>query len=372
MKVPFNDLRSLHDSMRAELDSAISRVVDHSGYILGPEVTTFEHDWAEYCGTRYAVGVGSGTDALQLSLRTFGYETGDEVITAANSFIASAEAITHAGLTPVLVDCDPVHGLIDPEAVTAAITPRTRAIMPVHLYGQPAPWDELTKIAEKHGLDLIEDAAQAHGATLADGRRVGSLGRAAGFSFYPGKNLGALGDGGAVTTSDEEVQKRLCLLRNWGSTVKYRHEVIGFNSRLDTIQAAILGVKLRQLELGNQRRQDLARQYRDHLGDTTEIRLPGAAPWTGNHVYHLFVVTLISTERQTLIDQLMTDGIQTVIHYPVPIHMQPAYAGLGYSEGDFPQAESRAKRTLSLPLFPTMNDGQCEYVAGCLRERLRS
>ena len=370
MNVPFNDLTAYHRTLQPSLDAAINRVIGHSGFILGPEVAQFEQAWANFCNTTAAVGVGSGTDALQLTLRALDYEPGSEVITAANSFIASAEAITHAGLQPVLADCDPVHGLIDPDAVLAAITPRSRAIMAVHLYGQPAPWDELKSIAEKHGLDLIEDAAQAHGATLADGRRVGSLGRAAGFSFYPGKNLGALGDGGAVTTDDARLVDQLRLLRNWGSTVKYRHDLIGFNSRLDTLQAAALSVKLEHLDPANARRNELADRYRQSLQDTPGLELPVPAPWTGRHVYHLFVVQLPSDRRDDIARGLQADGIQTVVHYPVPIHRQPAYSNLGYAVGRFPRAEQRATRILSLPLFPTMTNVQCDCVADRLRTRL--
>ena len=372
MNVPFADLTALHAGLRTEIDAAMERVLTHSRFILGPEVAEFEATWARRCGAKHGIGVGSGTDALQFAMRALDYGPADEVITVANSFIASAEAITHAGCKVVLVDCDPEHLLINPTAVEAAITPRTRAILPVHLYGQPAPWPALEAIAARHGLDLIEDAAQAHGATLADGRPVGSLGRAAGFSFYPGKNLGALGDGGMITTNDAALAERTRILRNWGSIVKYRHELVGFNSRLDTLQAAVLLAKAPQLDAWNAHRATLADHYRARLAECPGLRIVPVAPWTGRHVYHLFVVEILTHDRDRIAADLAAAGIETVIHYPVPIHRQPAYQYLSYAAGTCPVAEQAARRVLSLPLFPGMTIDQADAVCTALRRALET
>jgi len=369
-KVPFQNLPLQISRQRAEIDAAVGRVVTHGQFILGPEVAEFESLWAEFCEAPYAVGVGSGTDALHLILRALGIGAGDEVITVANSFIATAEAISYSGAKPVLVDCCLDNYLMDPVAVAAAITPRTRAIIPVHLYGQPANIDALAALANKHGLALVEDAAQAHGATLADGRRCGMLGTAAAFSFYPGKNLGAFGDAGAMTTGDEALAQQLRLLRNWGSVVKYHHEVQGFNSRLDTLQAAILKVKLAQLAQWNDQRRTAATWYREALANCPGLVLPAVAPWTGLHAYHLFVVRLTESDRDRIARQLAESGVQTVVHYPVPIHRQKAYADLGYSTGTFPAAETAARQILSLPMFPEIT--RVEHVAGALRQALTS
>ena len=371
-KVPFQNLPLQISRQRTEIDAAIGRVVTHGQFILGPEVAEFERQWADFCGAPYAVGVGSGTDALHLILRALGIGAGDEVITVANSFIATAEAISYAGAKPVLVDCCLDDYLINPAAVAAAITPRTRAIIPVHLYGQPANIDALAALAKKHGLALVEDAAQAHGATLADGRRCGMLGTAAAFSFYPGKNLGAFGDAGAMTTGDEALAQQLRLLRNWGSGVKYHHEVQGFNSRLDTLHAAILTVKLGQLAQWNDQRRTAATWYRAALANCPGLVLPAVAPWTGLHAYHLFVVRLTERDRDLIARQLAESGVQTVVHYPVPIHRQKAYTDLGYSAGTFPAAETAARQILSLPMFPEITRDQVEHVAGALRHALTS
>lgn len=368
--VPFQDLPRQIRALRPELDAALDRVLLHGQFILGPEVAAFEQEWARCCQTRHAIGVGSGTDALHLILRALGIGPGDEVITVANSFIATAEAVSYAGATPVLVDCSLENYLIDPAAAAAAITPRTRAILPVHLYGQPANIDALAALAKKHGLVLIEDAAQAHGATLADGRVCGALGHAAAFSFYPGKNLGAFGDGGAVTTDDEALARQLRLLRNWGSVVKYHHEVQGYNSRLDTMQAAILGVKLRRLAAWNECRRTAAAWYREELASCTGLALPAEAPWTGLHVYHLFVVRILEHNRDEVARVLANRGVQTVVHYPVPIHLQKAYASLGQPAGAFPQAERAARSVLSLPMFPEITRDQVAQVAAALRGAL--
>ena len=370
--VPFQDLPLQIEGLREELDPAIDAVLRHGQFILGPEVTAFEEAWAAYCGTRFTIGVGSGTDALQLILRALGIGAGDEVITVTNTFIATAEAISYVGARPVLVDCTLDDYLIDPNAVDAAITSRTRAIIPVHLYGQPANMDALRAIAGRRGLAVIEDAAQAHGATLADGRCCGELGIAAGFSFYPGKNLGAFGDGGAVTTNDEAIARQLRLLRNWGSVVKYHHEVQGYNSRLDTLQAAVLGVKLRHLAAWTAQRRGVVAWYREALADIPGLVLPAEAPWTGQHVYHLFVVRLLEHSRAEILRELTARGIQALVHYPIPIHRQKAYSDLGYAEGAFPSAEKAAASVISLPLFPEMKRAQVEAVAAAVRSALHA
>lgn len=369
-KVPFQDLPLQIRTLRPELDPAIDGVLRHGQFILGPEVTAFEQAWAQFCGTKHAIGVGSGTDALQLILRALGIGPGHEVITVANSFIATAEAVSYTGATPVLVDCSLDDYLIDPVAVAAAITPRTRAILPVHLYGQPANMAALAALAHQHGLALVEDAAQAHGATLKDGRSCGALGLASAFSFYPGKNLGAFGDGGAVNTHDDGLARQLKLLRNWGSVVKYHHEIQGYNSRLDTLQAAVLGVKLRHLAAWNDHRRTAAGWYRAALADLPGLVLPVEAPWTGRHVYHLFVIRLLERNRDAVARVLAERGVQTVVHYPVPIHRQKAYAELGYAEGSFPRAEQAARTVLSLPMFPEMTPDHVALVADALRAAL--
>jgi dTDP-4-amino-4,6-dideoxygalactose transaminase len=370
LNVPFQNLPFQTRALRAELDAAIDAVLRHGQFILGPEVPAFEKNWAQFAGVAHAIGVGSGTDALQLTLRALEIGPGDEVITVANSFIATAEAISYTGAKPVLVDCDQEHHLIDVRCVAAAISPRTRAILPVHLYGQPANMDALVKLAAKHGIAVIEDAAQAHGATLRDGRRCGSLGVAAAFSFYPGKNLGAFGDAGAVTTNDEALARKLRLLRNWGSIVKYHHEVQGYNSRLDTIQAAILDVKLRHLAAWNEQRRSAAGWYRAALNNCSGLILPREAPWTGRHVYHLFVVQLVDHDRDALLQALGRSGVQAIVHYPVPIHLQKAYSTLGHRTGAFANAEAAAKSILSLPMFPEITQDQVGHVADALRSAL--
>ena len=366
-KVPFQDIPLQIRNIKPEIDAAVQAVLAHGEFILGPEVATFEREWAEYCRVPHAVGVGSGTDALHLILRALGIGPGDEVITVANTFIATAEAISYAGAKPVLADCRIEDFLLDPAAAAAAITPRTRAIIPVHLYGQPADMDALGALAQNSGLALIEDAAQAHGASLADGRVCGSLGVAAAFSYYPIKNLGAFGDGGAVTTRDEPLARQIRLLRNWGSVVKYHHEVQGFNSRLDTLQAAILSVKLRHLAAWNDARRAAAGWYRSALGGCPGVVLPAEAPWTGRHAYHLFVVRVLERDRDVVARAMAARGVQTVVHYPVPIHLQKAYADLGLRRGAFPAAEAASSSILSLPMFPEITQGQVAYVADSLR-----
>jgi dTDP-4-amino-4,6-dideoxygalactose transaminase len=326
-------------------------------FVLGEEVRFFEQEFAAFCGARHCVGVANGTDALHLIVRAMGIGPGDEVITQTNSFIATAIGISYAGATPVFVDCNPATYQMDVSKLEAAITPRTKAIIPVHLYGQPADMDAVLAVARRHGLRVIEDACQAHGATYR-GQPVGALGDAAAFSFYPGKNLGAYGDGGGITTNDEALATRLRAFRDYGQTVKYHHDFQGYNSRLDTIQAAILRVKLKRLASWNQSRQRAAAAYAKALG-RIGMEPPGQVAY-GTHIWHLYVVQVAN--RAEVQKRLADAGVATGIHYPVPIHLQKAYANLGYKRGVFPVAEAGADRILSLPMFPELTGAQVEYV----------
>jgi dTDP-4-amino-4,6-dideoxygalactose transaminase len=358
MTVPFVDLRRQYSSIKEEIDAAIARVLDETSFVLGREVEAFEAAFAEYTGARFCVGLNSGTAAIQLAVMACGLKAGDEVILPANTFFATAEGVSTAGATPVFVDADPVSYNIDVSKIEAAVTPRTRAIMPVHLYGQAAPLDEIFEMAERHNLLVIEDAAQAHG-SLYKGRRVGALGRAGCFSFYPGKNLGAYGEGGAVVTNDAEVARMVRLLRDHGSERKYHHEIIGYNFRLEGIQGAVLGVKLRHLERWNELRREHAARYTELLRGAG-LALPREMPYA-RHVYHLYVVQFEA--RAALQQSLAAAGVQTGIHYPVPIHLQPAYGFLGHGRGDFPEAERQADRVLSLPMFPELTGEELLRVA---------
>ncbi|HJU55184.1 MAG TPA: DegT/DnrJ/EryC1/StrS family aminotransferase [Pyrinomonadaceae bacterium] len=361
--VPFVDLQAQYRSIKAEVDGAIARVVESASFILGREVEAFEAAFAEYVGARFCVGVSNGTAAIQLAMTACGVGAGDEVIVPANTFFASAEAVSTANATPVFVDADPVSYNIDPAKIEAAITERTRAILPVHLYGQAADLDPIFDIAERHNLIVIEDAAQAHGARY-KGRRVGALGRAGCFSFYPGKNLGAYGEGGAVVTDDAEVARTLRLLRDHGSERKYHHEIIGYNFRLEGIQGAVLKVKLKHLDRWNALRREHASRYGE-LMSGSRLVLPRVMPYA-EHVYHLYVV---QTEARDRLQKALTEaGVQTGIHYPVPIHLQPAYSFLAHKPGDFPEAEHQAARVLSLPMFPELTEKQIMHVAETVRE----
>jgi dTDP-4-amino-4,6-dideoxygalactose transaminase len=370
MRVPFVDLPLQYRQLKAEIDDAVLRVFGRCDFILGQEVAAFEKRFAEFVGARHCVGVASGTDALHLILRALDVGPGDEVVTVANTFIATAEAISYAGATPVLVDCMPDTYLIDPEAVRRALTPRTRAVIPVHLYGQPADVDALRAIARERGVAVIEDAAQAHGAAVRGGRRCGALADAAAFSFYPGKNLGAYGDGGAVTTDDAALAEQLRLLRNWGAVVKYEHEVQGFNSRLDTVQAAVLNVKLRHLEAWNARRARAAAWYGERLRDVPGVVPPAVAPWTERHVYHLYVVRVPGRDPRELVARLADLGVQAGIHYPKPVHLQKAYATLNLPPGSLPVSERVCREVLSLPMFPEITEELVETVVDALRRVL--
>ncbi len=363
MRVPFLDLQAQYRPLREDIQAALQRVLDRSDFILGEEVSAFEREFATFCECPHAVGVASGLDAIRLALRVLDIGPGDEVITAANSFIASALGITAVGAQPVLVDVDPATYNMDPAAVEAAITPQTKAILPVHLYGQMAAMPEILDIANRRGLSVIEDAAQAHGARLR-GVRAGATGTLAAFSFYPGKNLGAYGDGGAVTTRDAALNARLRKLRNYGSVVKYRHEELGENSRLDTLQAAVLRVKLRRLDAGNARRREIAARYTAGLAGVGDVIPPFVAPHS-EPVFHLYVIQ--TARRNELMAYLEEQGIGTIVHYPTPIHLQPAYAALRRGSGSFPVTESLSGRVLSLPMYPELADAQIEEVVGAVR-----
>jgi len=348
----FLDLKTPHIELRPQLEGAFDQVLNSGWFILGKEAEAFEHEFAAYCEAEHCVGVGNGLDALHLILRAYDIGPGDEVIVPANTYIATWLAVSYAGATPVPVEPDERTYNIDPSLIEATITPQTKAIIPVHLYGQPADMDPINAIAASHGLKVIEDAAQSHGARY-KGRRVGSLGDAAGFSFYPGKNLGALGDGGAVVTNNSELAEKVRILRNYGSQMKYHNEVKGFNSRLDELQAAFLRVKLRHLDEWNARRQQAANVYISQLTDA-DLTLPFVPDWA-EPVWHLFVVR--HPQRDALQKRLQQAGIGTMIHYPIPPQLQPAYAELGFSEGAFPLTEAIHREVLSLPMGPHLGGG---------------
>src|SRR5438874_701510 len=364
-QVPFVDLAAQFRTIEGEINEATSRVIQQTDFILGREVSLFEEEFAAFCEAKYAVGVDSGTSALELALRAFDIGPGDEVITAANSFIASALAISHVGATPILVDVDPNTYTVDVSAIERVITPRTKAVLPVHLYGRPADMDQIRQLANKHGLVIIEDACQAHG-TRYKGKRAGSLGHAAAFSFYPGKNLGAYGDGGAVVTNDLGVARRLEMLRNYGQKEKYQHLFRGYNRRLDTLQAAVLRVKLKYLEKWNAARRRNAALYHRFL-DGCNVVLPREVGGAES-VWHLYVIR--AEQRDALKEHLIGRGINAGIHYPIPIHVQPAYLDLGYKKGDFPVTESCAHQVLSLPMYAEISQDQIEYVAKTIRDFL--
>jgi dTDP-4-amino-4,6-dideoxygalactose transaminase len=352
--IPLVDLRAQYREIQPELDAAVREVLERGDFILGAAVERFEKAFAEFIGVRHCVGVASGTDALALALRAMDVGPGNKVLVPANTFIATALAVTMCGATPVLADVEPSTLTLDVEAARRALAAGVSTIIPVHLYGQPADMSAVLEFAREKGIRVLEDAAQAHGAVHVDGR-CGALGLASAFSFYPGKNLGAYGDGGAVCTDDESVADRLRLLRNWGSTVKYLHPIRGFNSRLDTIQAAVLATKLPRLESWNERRRAIAAAYRDALEPLKAVIdcVPEAA-WTVRHAYHLFVIRLRKHDRDAVLSGLQRRGIGAGVHYPIPIHLQGAYADIGKGAGSFPVAEDAARRVLSLPLFPEM------------------
>lgn len=362
--IPFLDFGAMHAELRPRLEAAFSRIVDSNRFILGNEVSAFEQEFAAYCGARHAVGVGNGLDALTLILRAMDIGPGDEVIVPANTYIATWLAVSYAGAKPVPVEPDERTYNLDPSRMEAAITAATRAVIPVHLYGQPADMDPINAIAQRHGLKVIEDAAQAHGARY-KGRRAGSLGDAAGFSFYPGKNMGALGDGGAIVTNDAALADHVRVLRNYGSSKKYENEVKGFNSRLDEMHAAFLREKLSVLDDWNGRRRGVAARYLAGLANADCI-LPHVPDWA-EPVWHLFVVRHGSRDR--LQASLADSGVETMIHYPIPPHLQPAYSDLGLGPGSFPVSERIHREVLSLPIWPHLGQADSEQVVNaCLSE----
>lgn len=365
MMIPFYDLAIGHAEIRGAVDAAMAAVLDSSYYIMGPQLEAFEAEFANFCGARHCIGVSDGLAALTLGLRALGVGTGDEVIVPSHTFVATWLAVSATGAIPVGVEPDPDSFNIDPARIEAAITARTRCIIPVHLYGRPADMDKINGIAARHGLAVLEDSAQAHGATL-NGRPVGGLGTMAAFSFYPTKNLGALGDGGAVVTNDDELAHRLRMLRNYGSTIKYHHEILGTNSRLDELQAAILRIKLQRLPHWNAQRQALADRYDRLLADIPSVIRPQITPGMTS-VWHLYVVR-VPEGRDRLAAYLRAQGIQTLVHYPCAPHRQPAYASLDIPEGTFPLAEAMADDVLSLPFWPQMPEAMTDAVAQAIAD----
>ncbi|MBT5222312.1 MAG: DegT/DnrJ/EryC1/StrS family aminotransferase [Gammaproteobacteria bacterium] len=357
MKVPFMDLKAYYEELKPEMDKSYQRVMDSGWYIQGTEVNLFEKEFAEYCEAKHCIGVANGLDALHLILRAYGIGEGDEVIVPSNTFIATWLAVSHTGATPVPVEPDNRTFNIDVSLIEVAVTSRTKAIIPVHLYGQPADMDPITDIAEKHGLKVIEDAAQAHGARY-KGRRVGSIGHASGFSFYPGKNLGAFGDAGAVTTNDSALAEKVRELGNYGSKVKYNNEVKGFNSRLDELQASFLRVKLSKMDEWNSRRRAMAEFYLEELRDSGLV-LPCISGWA-EPVWHLYVIR--TPNRDGLQRHLQQNDIETMIHYPIPPSLQRSYQEQGYHEGELPIAEAMHREVLSLPIHPFLSDDDITLI----------
>jgi dTDP-4-amino-4,6-dideoxygalactose transaminase len=363
MKIPFVDLKSLHHGIKDELREVFDRVLNESTFVLGPEVQRFEQEFAAYVGTKHCVALNTGTAAIHLALAALGVGPGDEVITVAHTFIATAEAITAVGALPVFIDIDPISFTMDPALLEAAITSKTRAIIPVDLYGQVADMDAILAIADSHNIPVVEDACQAHGAEY-KGRKAGSFGVAGCFSFYPGKNLGACGEGGAVTTDDDELAHRIRLWRDHGSSKRYEHIFPGLNMRMEGIQGGILSVKLKYLDLWNDQRRQAASAYANALANT-DIETPAELVHS-RHVYHLYVVQ--SDNRNALREHLAEAGIESGLHYPTPLHLQEAYGFLGYKEGDFPVTERVKSRILSLPIYPGIPSAAVDRVAFELRE----
>ena len=362
--IPFLDLKAQYASIKPEIDAAIMKILESSQFVLGEEVAGFERDFAAYCGAKHAIAVNTGTSALHLALLAAGVGAGDEVITIPFTFVATVSAICYTGAKPVFVDIDPVTFTMDPAKLEQAITPRTKAILPVHLYGQMADMDPILEIARRHNLPVIEDACQAHGAEY-HGHRAGSLGVSGCFSFYPGKNLGAYGEGGAVVTSNDEHAKTIRMLRDWGQSQRYHHVLKGFNYRMEGLQGAILRVKLRYLEQWTELRREHGRQYTKLLTGSAVAAAPVEAAGR-RHVYHIYAVR--TADRDGLQRILQAEGVQTGLHYPIPVHLQEAHADLGHRAGDFPQSEAAAREVLSLPLFPEMTATQVEQVVAAVRQ----
>ncbi|MBM4429377.1 MAG: DegT/DnrJ/EryC1/StrS family aminotransferase [Chloroflexi bacterium] len=360
--IPFVDLKTQYHSIKTEIDAAIASVLESSQFVLGKEVAAFEEEFAAYCQTKYTIGVNSGTSALHLALLAAGIGPGDEVITVPFTFVATVAAIVYTGARPVFVDIEPRSFTIDINRIEAAITTKTKAILPVHLYGQSADMDPILEIARRRGLVVIEDAAQAHGAEYR-GRRVGSIGDLGCFSFYPGKNLGAYGEGGAVTTNNPEHARTIRMLRDWGAERKYQHVLKGYNYRMEGFQGAILRVKLRHLEAWTEARRTHAARYNGLL--TGNGLLTPEELLYARHVYHIYAIR--TPGRDVLQQALNAQGIQTGIHYPIPVHLLPAHAGLGYHAGDFPCSERAADQVLSLPMFAELSDEQIETVTAAVR-----
>jgi dTDP-4-amino-4,6-dideoxygalactose transaminase len=364
IKVPFLDLKSHHAPLLEEINSAIGEVIDSGAFAGGPLVARFEEDFAAYCDCLHAIGVGSGTEALWLSLLALGIGPGDEVITVPNTFMATAEAITYCGARPVFVDVDERTYTMDPSALEEAVTPVTKAVIPVHLFGQPADMDPILEVARRHGLFVVEDACQAHGAEY-KGRKVGTLADAACFSFYPGKNLGAYGEAGAVVTDNPELDEKIRILRDHGQVRKYHHTMVGWNCRMDGIQAAVLRIKLRHLDRWNQLRRSHAAHYDRALNGVEDLVPPMHPPWV-RHVYHIYAIRI--PDRDKVMRQLSDQGIGCGVHYPVPIHLQEAYRSIGYERGAFPIAERCAAEFVSLPMFPELTPAQAEIVIRGVKE----
>lgn len=368
MKVNFLDLKVQYEAIKEEIAEALQAVLDKTAFAGGPFVAQFEEEFAAYCQTEHAVGVGSGTEALWIALLAAGVGPGDEVITTPNTFIATAEAISFTGATPVFVDIDENTHNMDPNLLEAAITNKTKAVIPVHLFGQPADMDTIAIVARKYGLFLLEDACQAHGAEY-KGKRTGSLGDAGAFSFYPGKNLGAYGEAGAVTTNDPELAGKMSMIRDHGQAAKYYHDAIGWNGRMDGIQGAVLSVKLKYLDQWNDGRRKNADLYRKNLNGLEGIIIPEEADFA-RHVYHLFAIRVLEADRDAFMKALNEKEIFCGIHYPVPVHLQKAYDFLGVEAGSFPVAEKCASQYVSLPMFPELGEDQIIYTAGCIQEFL--
>jgi dTDP-4-amino-4,6-dideoxygalactose transaminase len=363
MKVPLLDLKAEYAVLRDDILAALDRICQKSAFVLGEEVEAFELEFAAFCGTKHCVALNTGTAALHLGLLALGVQAGDEVITTPNTFLATAEAITYCGAQPVLVDIDPATANIDPKLIERAITKRTRAIIPIHLYGRPADMDAINSIAARHGLRVLEDAAQAHGARYR-GRRAGSLGHAGAFSFYPTKNLGAYGEGGALTTDDDSISQFARAARSHGQTARYDHEFVGYNYRMEGFQGAVLRCKLRHLDAWTKKRQEIAREYRRTLANAC-LEMP-VDDESDECVYHQFVI--YANNRSVLIAGLTEREIETTVHYPKPVHLQPAYSSLGDPAGTFPHSERACERVLSLPLFPSMTAQQVSYVTASVLE----
>ena len=361
IKVPYLDLKAQYRSIKPEIDQAVARVLESCQFVLGPEVAEFEREFAACCGTTDCIALNSGTSALHLALLAAGIGPGDEVITVPFTFVASVATIVYTGAKPILADIEPRTFNMNPAAVEAAITARTKAIVPVHLYGHPADMDPILELGRKHKLIVIEDAAQAHGAKY-KGRPVGSIGDMACFSFYPAKNLGAYGEGGAVTTSNPDYGQKIRMLRDWGQDRKYHHLLHGYNYRMEGFQGAILRVKLRHLEEWTEARRAIVRRYDECLADGDVVR-PAEMPWA-SHVYHLYTVR--ANNRDALQAALLSEGIQTGVHYSIPVHLQPAYADLGFGPGSLPESEKAAREVLSLPVYPELTEPQIRMVSEAL------